>query len=664
MLPVSSSSSVDSTLSDASSPDPLDPVYRVLRAAVNVASATGAALLGRSKRTVVADLDVSPAIAEALIGLADSVDGPYVSETQNVSDRAASEESGVSRLKPFRDLGIGGVALFPIRPPSADGASADDAIGTLCVVCEQPDECWLTSAAQIEDIAALAYSTLEDRVESHDDTHGAAPKIAHGDLPALFDDAPILCCTLDDQGRLLHVNSELESLSGYERETLPDTRAFVEALLPDHEVRQEAVDFLKEAPARWISLDMHTSCGSTVTTQWMCVVLPGGRRLALGFDDTERKSYENALREERDRFATLFQNLPTPVVHGVPKNDSFIVRTLNPAFESVFDITADELEGRDLHAAIVPVHDRKNAVVINRTVVEKATVRAEVRRIAGGEERDFRVRAALRPGSTGSDSEVYAIYTDITDHKTYERKLRQAKESAEEAARLKSAMLANMSHEVRTPLTAIIGFAEILHASLDAENARFAQTIRRSSHRLMNTLDSVLELSKLDAGAYALRRSDVSVTDHVCETVEMMMPMAENADIDLSVATPDDDVRGRLDSNAVDRILTNLISNAIKFTPGGGAVRVQVSRDEGAATQPVARITVADTGVGIDASFVPHLFEAFRQESDGVGRTHEGAGLGLAITKRLTEMMNGTVHVDSEKGEGTRFTVTLPLDNG
>ena len=289
---------------------------------------------------------------------------------------------------------------------------------------------------------------------------------------------------------MLHVNSELEALSGYQRQDLPDARAFVEVLLPDPAVRQRAVDFVKAAPPRWITLEMHTAAGETVMTQWACVVLPGGRRLALGFDDTERESYEEALRAERDRLATLFRNLPTPVVHGIPQDDTFVVQTLNPAFESVFGISAEELEQGDLHDAIVPLHEREHAAAINRTLVDESTVRAEVRRIAGGEERDFRVRAALQPGSTDAQSEAYAIYTDITDHKAYERKLRHAKERAEEAARLKSAMLANMSHEVRTPLTAIIGFAEILRNALDDENARFAETIRRSSHRLMETLDS------------------------------------------------------------------------------------------------------------------------------------------------------------------------------
>jgi len=398
-------------------------------------------------------------------------------------------------------------------------------------------------------------------------------------------------------------------------------------------------------------------------TQWACVVLPGGRRLALGFDDTERESYEEALRAERDRLATLFRNLPTPVVHGIPQEDTFVVQTLNPAFESVFGISAEELEQGDLHDAIVPLHEREHAAAINRTLVDESTVRAEVRRIAGGEERDFRVRAALQPGSTDAESEAYAIYTDITDHKAYERKLRHAKERAEEAARLKSAMLANMSHEVRTPLTAIIGFAEILRNALDDENARFAETIRRSSHRLMETLDSVLELSKLDAGAYSLRRTEFNVSDNVRETVEMMTPMAEKAGVSLDVETPDADVRGRLDPGAVNRIVTNLISNAVKFTPEEGAVSVNVTFcGEGArASVPAVHITVEDTGVGIDPLFLPHLFDAFRQESDGVGRTHEGAGLGLAITKRLADMMGGTIDVESEKGVGTRFTVVLPL---
>ena len=309
----------------------------------------------------------------------------------------------------------------------------------------------------------------------------------------------------------------------------------------------------------------------------------------------------------------------------------------------------------------MPEERAEEAATINRQVVRGTPIHAEVRRLASDGERDFRVHAAIPPYDDEEASEAYAIYTDISDHKAYERKLRRAKERAEDAARLKSAMLANMSHEVRTPLTAIIGFSEILCNELDADTARFAENIRRSSHRLMKTLDSVLELSKLDAGAYLLRRTEVNVPERVRGTVEMMQPMAETAGVSLTLQIdPQPPLVGSLDAAAVDRVVTNLISNALKFTPEGGDVRVRVDQDE-TDDGPAAVVKVEDNGVGIKSEFLPNLFDAFRQESDGMRRTHEGAGLGLTITRRLTQLLGGTISVESEKGEGTCFTVRFPL---
>lgn len=479
-------------------------------------------------------------------------------------------------------------------------------------------------------------------------------------LPAVFDAAPMLCCTLDADGRLLDVNSELAELSGYGRDNLPDTRAIVEDLFPEPGDRERAVAFIKEAPSEWISINMRTANGDLIQTRWACTELPQNRRLAIGFDDTEREQYERALRTERDRLSMLFRHLPTPVVHGVPDAEQFTVLHVNPAFESVFGVKAETLKGENLHEWIVPSDRQDEAANVNKEVVQESAIHREVRRLAKGREKDFRVHAATRSCEQKGGAEAYAIYTDISDLKAYERKLRQAKEKAEEAARLKAAMLANMSHEVRTPLTAIIGFAEILQNELDPGNARFATTIRRSSHRLMDTLNSVLDLSKLDAGAYSLRRTDVDVVARIRETAEMMQSMAESGGVALEVTKEGShSLVGSLDAGAVDRIMTNLISNALKFTPDGGRVDVRIGYEAGAS--PMAVVEVEDTGVGIDQEFLPHLFEAFRQESDGVRRTHEGTGLGLAITRRLAEILGGTISVESEKGVGTCFTVRLPL---
>uniref|UniRef100_UPI0020747E11 sensor histidine kinase n=1 Tax=Salinibacter ruber TaxID=146919 RepID=UPI0020747E11 len=257
-----------------------------------------------------------------------------------------------------------------------------------------------------------------------------------------------------------------------------------------------------------------------------------------------------------------------------------------------------------------------------------------------------------------------------------EKRLVQAREEAEEAAQLKSAMLANMSHEVRTPLMSMIGSADLLRedlrevdleeagleeagleeAGLEGEPADMAEQIFRSGQRLRETLDSVLELSRLESGAYTLDDDSAYLDVVVREVAQELNLRAQEKGIRLEVGSPGASVEAGLDETAVRRIVRNLVENAIKFTPEGGEVQVRVEPED----EETALLAVEDTGVGIAEEARADIFDAFKQESEGLGREYEGSGLGLSIVDRLTTMVGGTIEVESEKGAGTRFAVRLP----
>ncbi|MCS3749546.1 PAS domain S-box-containing protein [Salinibacter ruber] len=242
-----------------------------------------------------------------------------------------------------------------------------------------------------------------------------------------------------------------------------------------------------------------------------------------------------------------------------------------------------------------------------------------------------------------------------------EERLVQAREEAEEAAQLKSAMLANMSHEVRTPLMSMIGSADLLRedleeAGLEGEPAEMAEQIFRSGQRLRETLDSVLELSRLESGAYTLDDDSAYLDVVVREVAQELNLRAHEKGIQLEVGSPGASVEAGLDETAVRRIVRNLVENAIKFTPEGGKVQVRVEPED----EETALLAVEDTGVGIAEEAREDIFDAFKQESEGLGREYEGSGLGLSIVDRLTTMLGGTIEVESEKGTGTRFAVRLP----
>jgi signal transduction histidine kinase len=236
--------------------------------------------------------------------------------------------------------------------------------------------------------------------------------------------------------------------------------------------------------------------------------------------------------------------------------------------------------------------------------------------------------------------------------------LRAAKEQAEEMARLKSAFLANMSHEIRTPLTAIIGFAEVLSEEVEAEHRECTRLIEKGGKRLLDTLNSVLDLARIESGTIEVDVAPLDVAREVHELADGLRPLATRKGLSLVVHAPVSGVRALADRVALDRVLTNLVGNAIKFTDAG---RVVLSvRVRGA----YVCVRVADTGRGIGAAFLPKLFDAFHQESTGFARSHEGTGLGLTITKRLVELMGGTIAIESTQGVGSAFTVALPKAEG
>ncbi|MEM9666235.1 MAG: HAMP domain-containing sensor histidine kinase, partial [Bacteroidota bacterium] len=216
----------------------------------------------------------------------------------------------------------------------------------------------------------------------------------------------------------------------------------------------------------------------------------------------------------------------------------------------------------------------------------------------------------------------------------------------------KAALLDNMTHEFRTPIAGIQGIAHILMEELEGEHRELVGLIHESGQRLLDTLMTVLVMAKLEAGSVEHRPRTVAIGPLMEELVQPFRKKAATLGLSLRMAT--EPLEARLDPNCLDLLLRPLLNNAIKFTEEG---HVSVSlRRRG----PMLVLEVADTGIGIGATFLPRLFEPFEQESEGLRRTHEGTGLGLAIVHRTARLMGATVSVSSTPGVGTTFTVDLP----
>ncbi|GIV59658.1 MAG: hypothetical protein KatS3mg043_0747 [Rhodothermaceae bacterium] len=272
---------------------------------------------------------------------------------------------------------------------------------------------------------------------------------------------------------------------------------------------------------------------------------------------------------------------------------------------------------------------------------------------------DGTVRHMLHVATPVRDAQghVHAVIgyrIDQSEARRYQQELIAAKEQAEALSRLKSALLANMNHEVRTPLTSIIGFADILQQRTSGENREFAELIRKNGRRLMDTLNAVLDMAQLESGTMKLRPSFFELNAFLLEVAAGYRQDVERQGLWFRLELPDIPVHLFQDYMALQRALSHLLANATKFTSQGG-----VTLRSRAETGHVC-IEIEDTGIGMQPAFLEQVFEAFRQESDGIGRHFDGMGLGLTITRSLLALMGGTIAVESEKGTGSCFRIHLP----
>ncbi|MDZ4702144.1 MAG: ATP-binding protein [Rhodothermales bacterium] len=341
-------------------------------------------------------------------------------------------------------------------------------------------------------------------------------------------------------------------------------------------------------------------------------------------------------------------------------NDAIIGQTMdgvitywNRGASRIYQYTAEEVVGE--HISMLWARHTASAVEeeIMRKILEGNPQEPyeAVRRRKDGSEFDVSIAISPTLDERGELIGLSEIGRDITDRKKYETALIDAKEHAERVSKLKSTFLTNMSHEIRTPLSGILGFASILAQEATAEQHELAMLIEKSGRRLLDTINSVLDLSMLESDSFTLHPAEMNLAREVREKIELLQPLALEKGIELTADVPAEPCEVVLDHACLDRILNNLIGNAIKFTPRG-SVQVKVFR-----TASHVSIRVADTGIGISKEFMDRLFNEFEQESSGMSRLYEGSGLGLSITKRLVELMNGHIEVDTQMGVGSAFTV-------
>jgi len=257
---------------------------------------------------------------------------------------------------------------------------------------------------------------------------------------------------------------------------------------------------------------------------------------------------------------------------------------------------------------------------------------------------------------------LVAVTRDISDRKAHEAELMHLRDAAESASRAKTQFLANLSHELRTPLNAVIGFSEILNRELfgtlgEARYRDYARLIHESSEHLLNVVNDVLDLSRIEAGKFKIVKEPLDVEALVALCCDMMRPAAEQRSLSLFVDMAPDLPALPADKRACRQMLLNVIANAIKFTDAGGFVRVTARVTDGN-----VELGVADNGIGIAKQDLPKLGSPFVQADNAYDRSHDGTGLGLSVVSGLARLHGGRLELASALGEGTTATIILPYE--
>ncbi|MEX0822638.1 MAG: ATP-binding protein [Rhodothermales bacterium] len=372
---------------------------------------------------------------------------------------------------------------------------------------------------------------------------------------------------------------------------------------------------------------------------------------ALAQDEVEQRSTIRTLRREEQRFRAVTENALDVVAILDP---AAVFQYLSHSATGVLGISPSDGIGRSLFDGVL----QDDAEVLAAGLADGSTVGdkidIEYRYIhPDGGLRYLRLRGRNLVARTGVEGFIVHI-RDATERVHFEEELRKSRDQAEEMSRLKSVFLTNMSHEIRTPLTTILGFAEILEDEVGEDEREFVRLIQQGGQRLLDTLMSILDLARLESSSFEINLEEFDIAKKVWETCLLLEPLAQEKGLQLRVETPDEPIPAVLDISAVERVVSNLVSNGIKFTSEGGVtLRMEADVEH-------VLIHVEDTGIGVSDEFMPFLFDEFKQESEGLSRIHEGSGLGLPITKRLVQLMKGDIMADSVKGTGSVFTVALP----
>jgi PAS domain S-box-containing protein len=487
----------------------------------------------------------------------------------------------------------------------------------------------------------------------------------------LFEDFPTLIWRSEVDGRISYVNKSWFDLTG---ETLP--RALESGLgnyiHPDDFKRNRVtyLNALKERRSFTSDLRLKSFKGDylwTINVGRPFYDIDGTFLGYIGMllDISERKIAEEKLLESQAKYRSLFMNMEDSFSFnkiicdesGKPVDFEFL--EVNEAYERTFNKSKEDLLGKRFSEVFeldyADNQNRKIAWCGEVALSGKSKVVPEY---------NLKGTESWYTLSLYSPEKGYfaSIFTDITERRKAESELNRAKEAAEAANRAKSEFLANMSHEIRTPINGIVGMIDLtLLTDLCEEQRENLQVAKTCAYSLFKIINDILDFSKMEAGKLVIEKVHFNLKDIIDETIRAHAQRAEEKDLELNIMWSSSLPLGVTgDPNRLKQVLNNLLSNAIKFTESG-EVKLSVKKIKSRSNVIEVEFSVTDSGIGIDEAEQVRLFKTFSQIDASITRKYGGAGLGLAISKQLVEMMGGRIGVEGQKGKGSTFFFTLPF---
>ena len=373
----------------------------------------------------------------------------------------------------------------------------------------------------------------------------------------------------------------------------------------------------------------------------------------------ELQSKIEELEASKSNFETIFNST----------NDAIIIHdlegriiTMNKQAQILYNIQPEEITKYTFFDISSYKSDEIKLNEIWKIVLEKHSVTIEWIALQIGTNKEIYVQISISRTVWNKKEVLVAVIRDFTERKEYEQKLMVALEKAEESDRLKTAFLHNMSHEIRTPLNAISGFVGLLEDSGITEEDRnsYIQIIQNSSTQLIAIVSDILTISSLETKQEKINVSNVCINELFVELQAIFNQQAMTKNISLIVKQPLNDIQSEIftDETKITQVLSNLLSNALKFTAEGF---IEFGYNLKTDVKPVEmEFYVKDSGIGINPEFHTKIFERFRQANKSINKIYGGTGLGLAISKAYTELLGGKIWVQSEPGQGSTFFFTIP----